>query len=92
MLRPHKLDRVDMTIRAVLMLLTWAMIIWFGFLAWTLGGLAWFAYAAVLLLNGIFWECEGTRMAAAENERVSWAMYRELRVIRRRLPKTARVG
>ena len=92
MLRRRKVDRMDMVVRAIFMLLTWAMIIGLGILAWNLGGFAWFAYAAVMLLNGIFWESESTRMAAVENERVSWAMYRQLRAIRRRLPKTPRAG
>jgi len=76
----------------VFFFMTWIMFIGLGALTWALGGFAWFAYAAVLLLNGIFWELEGTGRLADETERVSWAMYRELRRIRRGLPQTPRTG
>ena len=90
MLKPLKSDRFEMAIRAFFMLLSWVAIIGLGAIAWKLGGVAWFAYAAVLVLIGIFWEVESSRMANVETERVAWATYRELRRIRRRLSKTPR--
>jgi len=79
---PPEPDRLTRWTHMFFFLTTWAMIIGLGAMTWQRGGWAWYAYAGVVLLIGIFYEAMSTRVAAEAMEPAVYALHADLRRLR----------